>query len=231
MSRLPVDPGTATGVPRLLSLVGAALAPAFTAVGLSLLPVSAEAASSTTCDALGDLIAGNMKITNLTCGGDIAGAADVMISFAGLGSGVEYSFIGSDLSGSALGSIGYDIEIISGQNVFGSVQLTADGSTNSVYDAFKDVTWSGGFIQLATSQVGLEPVYNFNTQDIKKLTILDSWSASSGVVQIVKNNFLQVPGQGPEEPVPGPLPLLGAAAALGWSRRLRSRLRRTTPCP
>ncbi len=29
--------------------------------------------------------------------------------------------------------------------------------------------------------------------------------------------------------VPGPLPLFGVAAAFGWSRRLRSRLRRSTP--
>ncbi len=31
-------------------------------------------------------------------------------------------------------------------------------------------------------------------------------------------------GQGPTEPVPAPLPLLGAGAAFAWSRRLRSRL-------
>lgn len=30
-------------------------------------------------------------------------------------------------------------------------------------------------------------------------------------------------------PVPGPLPILGAAAALGWSRRLRKRIQDSTP--
>ena len=35
-----------------------------------------------------------------------------------------------------------------------------------------------------------------------------------------------LPSSGPTTPVPGPLPLLGAAAGFGWSRHLRSRIRR-----
>jgi hypothetical protein len=185
---------------------------------------SARAASFTTCQALADLTVGNTKISNLSCAGDIANSPDVLISFAELNNNVEYSFIGNALSGSLAGSIGYNIEIILGQNVFSSVQLTADGTTGSVYSAVKDVTWSGGAAQLVTTQSGVEPVFNFPTLNIKKLTIFDSWTATAGEVQIVKNNFVQVPGQALPNPVPGPLPILGAAAAFGFSRKLRARI-------
>ncbi len=195
----------------------------FTVLGLV---ESARAASFTTCQALADLTVGNTKISNLSCAGDIANSPDVLISFAELSNNVEYSFIGNALSGSSVGSIGYDIEIILGQNVFKSVQLTADGTTDSVYSAVKDISWSGGVAQLVTTQTGAEPVFTFPTLNVKKLAIFDSWKATSGEVQIVKNNFVQVPGQALPDPVPGPLPILGAAAAFGFSRKLRARIRK-----
>jgi hypothetical protein len=195
----------------------------FTVLGLA---ESARAASFTTCQALADLTVGSTKISNLSCTGDIANSSDVLISFAELTNDVEYSFIGNALSGSLTGSIGYDIEIILGQNVFKSVQLTADGTTDSVYTAVKDISWSGGVTQLITTQSGAEPVFDFPTLNVKKLTILDSWTATEGEVQIVKNNFVQVPGQALPDPVPGPLPILGAAAAFGFSRKLRARIRK-----
>lgn len=40
---------------------------------------------------------------------------------------------------------------------------------------------------------------------------------------------LPKPPQGPVKPVPGPLPILGAATAFGFSRRLRRRIASTTP--
>lgn len=196
---------------------------AFTVLGLA---ESARAASFTTCQALADLTVGNTKITNLSCAGDLFNSPDVAISFGELSNNVEYSFIGNSLLGSLAGGIGYDIEIVLGQNVFKSVQLTADGTTDSVYSAVKDISWSGGSTQLATTEEGHEPVFVFPTLNVKKLTISDSWTASKGEVQIVKNNFVQVPGEAPPDSVPGPLPILGAAAAFGFSRKLRARIRK-----
>jgi len=43
---------------------------------------------------------------------------------------------------------------------------------------------------------------------------------------IIGFRVASMPSSGPTTPVPGPLPLFGAAAALGWSRHLRSRIRR-----
>ncbi|WP_146134624.1 hypothetical protein [Aphanothece minutissima] len=198
----------------------------FTVLGLA---ESARAASFTTCQALADLTVGNTKISNLSCAGDIANSPDVLISFADLTNDVEYSLIGNALSGSLAGSIGYNIEIILGQNVFKSVQLTADGTTDSVYSAVKDISWSGGVAQLVTTQTGLEPVFNFPVLNVKKLTILDSWKATQGEVQVVKNNFVQVPGEAPPDSVPGPVPILGAAAAFAFSRKLRARIQKPVP--
>ncbi len=200
---------------------GVCLGVAFTVLGLA---GSARAASFTTCQALADLTVGGTKISNLKCAGDIANSPDVVISFGELSNNVEYSFIGNSLLGSLAGGIRYDIEIILGQNVFSSVQLTADGTTGSIYSAVKDVSWVGGATQLATTEEGHEPVFNFPTLNIKKLKIADSWTTSKGEVQIVKNNFVQVPGEAPPESVPGPLPILGAAAAFGFSRKLRARI-------
>ena len=46
---------------------------------------------------------------------------------------------------------------------------------------------------------------------------------TSGTEQIIlRNNPPQVPG---------PLPLLGAAAAFGYSRKLRNRIQKSTPSP
>jgi hypothetical protein len=47
-----------------------------------------------------------------------------------------------------------------------------------------------------------------------------SYTSGSELI-IVRNN----------PPVPGPLPLVGAAAAFGYSRKLRNRIQKSTPSP
>lgn len=39
----------------------------------------------------------------------------------------------------------------------------------------------------------------------------------------------RIPNEGPTNEVPGPLPVLGAAAAFGWSRKIRRRMQALTP--
>ena len=62
--------------------------------------------------------------------------------------------------------------------------------------------------------------------DYTEIHVIDEWSVVKGdTLDNIKNGFRQnftlTP---PESTVPGPLPLLGAGAAFGFSRRLRSRL-------
>jgi hypothetical protein len=59
---------------------------------------------------------------------------------------------------------------------------------------------------------------------------LSSSTRNSASPSVQNNGYgfrvASMPSSGPTTPVPGPLPLFGAAAALGWSSHLRSRIRR-----
>lgn len=57
--------------------------------------------------------------------------------------------------------------------------------------------------------------------------VRDTWSISAGsttILDAIQNNFTQKTGT----PAPGPLPLLGAGAAFGFSRQIRRRIRRSS---
>ena len=59
---------------------------------------------------------------------------------------------------------------------------------------------------------------------VKKITVMDTYGVTVGSINSFQNSFSQKPDQADPERVPGPLPLLGAGAAFGFSRRLRTRL-------
>jgi len=55
----------------------------------------------------------------------------------------------------------------------------------------------------------------------QEIFVRDSWSipvGSPAKIDLIQNNYTQ-------SSVPGPLPLLGAGAAFGFSRRIRSRIK------
>ncbi len=55
--------------------------------------------------------------------------------------------------------------------------------------------------------------------------VIDSWTVGDkDTLENIKNSYRQDFSREPFDEVPGPLPLLGAGAAFGFSRRLRSRL-------
>jgi MYXO-CTERM domain-containing protein len=62
------------------------------------------------------------------------------------------------------------------------------------------------------------------------VTNLSGYSLIPGVLQAWKVSSQDLGGYTPPvQPVPGPLPLLGAGAAFGWSRRLRKRIKSSKP--
>jgi hypothetical protein len=86
--------------------------------------------------------------------------------------------------------------------------------------------------------------YIYNTQDScannQPCAIATRWqsienslnqSSSDKVVgrTVCKNGICTGPGPAPEDTVPGPLPHFGAAAAFGYSRKLRHRISATRP--
>lgn len=59
-----------------------------------------------------------------------------------------------------------------------------------------------------------------------RISVTDTWVVGTGSTIVnFKNTFTQVSIAGPPASVPGPLPVLGAGAAFGFSRRLRSRIK------
>jgi hypothetical protein len=60
--------------------------------------------------------------------------------------------------------------------------------------------------------------------DLKTTRIRNDYSVTEGSINSLQNSFTQVEGPADPETVPGPLPLLGAGAAFGFSRRLRNRV-------
>jgi hypothetical protein len=60
--------------------------------------------------------------------------------------------------------------------------------------------------------------------DLKTIRVMDDYSVTQGSINSFQNSFTQITRDPQEESVPGPLPLLGAGAAFGFSRRLRTRV-------
>ena len=59
---------------------------------------------------------------------------------------------------------------------------------------------------------------------LKTISVRDEYLVTNGSINSFQNSFDQLPGGDPTDKVPGPLPLLGAGAAFGFSRRLRTRV-------
>lgn len=132
---------------------------------------------------------------------------------------VDFEEGGGNVIGPASGTFAYRIDILSPQGngwEFGTVQHDSDSLNGSTLST-KIVTYDGGEVTLI-SQDG-EPDGPVKIGG-KYVLVEDTWELDSNldVLDSFSNTFTQ-------EPVPGPLPLLGAGAAFGFSRRLRSRIK------
>ena len=59
---------------------------------------------------------------------------------------------------------------------------------------------------------------------LKTTRVVNGYNVTAGSINAILNSFSQKEEFIPSDTVPGPLPLLGAGAAFGFSRRLRSRV-------
>jgi|688.fasta_scaffold523188_2 hypothetical protein len=66
-------------------------------------------------------------------------------------------------------------------------------------------------------------VFDVFDSDLKMISVKNEYLVTTGSVNSFQNSFTQILRE-PKEQVPGPLPLLGAGAAFGFSRRLRTRV-------
>jgi hypothetical protein len=67
-------------------------------------------------------------------------------------------------------------------------------------------------------------VFDLFDSDLKSISVKNEYLVTTGSVNSFQNSFTQIEGKQPPPEVPGPLPLLGAGAAFGFSRRLRTRV-------
>ncbi len=116
------------------------------------------------------------------------------------------------------GFFDYNLKILDPKYRFDSVQLDSTVAINATSpgktSVIKAITAGPTLVSLDGAQVGPIPF-----QTPSPITVRDTWNVvSKDVLTNIKDTYTQ-------EEVPGPLPLLGAGLAFGWSRKLRSRMR------
>ncbi|MCP9931697.1 hypothetical protein KBY82_12990 [Cyanobium sp. AMD-g] len=196
-----------------------------TACVAALSAAPAKAADITTCGIAANLSVGDKIISNIICSG-VGAATEIRFDTAGL----IYDFGTTISPPTQSGSISYTIAITDPLAFeFQAVGLGAGCAFPSELGGCtvtKNVNWSGGSTSLVAVN-GIPPAsYGFGP-GVSTLNIEDVFSAQGQTfVSVVNNSFIQRPRQAPPDAVPGPLPILGAAAAFGVSRKLRARIRK-----
>lgn len=123
------------------------------------------------------------------------------------------------LQAPANGIFDYKIDIFKGQMKFNTVELSVDAVAGTP-TVTKSIYSDAGFTQLLqqiTVSGNASSGYLALPADFQTLFVRDSYVLDDGdILDNFQNNYTQVPG---------PLPLLGAGTAFGFSRRLRRRMR------
>ena len=101
-----------------------------------------------------------------------------------------------------------------------SLSYNAVGSVveKYIYESVSDFDETNMTANLLAKLTTTNPTYNV-TPGLQSLFIVDMITDNGGTISSFTNSFTQYTG------VPGPLPLMGAGAAFGFSRRLRRRTR------
>jgi hypothetical protein len=88
--------------------------------------------------------------------------------------------------------------------------------------AFKVKQTTTGLPMLMADEMDAD-VTDFFDSGFKSISVKNEYLVTTGSINSFQNSFTQREGAPPPQ-VPGPLPLLGAGAAFGFSRRLRTRV-------
>ena len=209
--------------------------PLVVASGLSCLPAKASGVTCTydgstwlvtaSVAACGNMVVADKSVDSSTFGvtgytftsGDLVALADV-----GLPVNKEYSFIFTPVTQNltGTGSFSYGITITNPSNTFLNAFARVDGS-NASGDTYTNTLTSaqlvGSSVTGPSAANGPNLVFN-PVNGVTATTFLNSWSVTQGSIASLGNGFRQ-------QDVPGPLPLLGAGAAFGFSRKLRKRIK------
>jgi len=129
-----------------------------------------------------------------------------------------------------IGNLRYKITITDPSKIFGQVKLANQGDiTNGEYTITKTF-WNSDYTVQIITDVLSNPIspdgITLASLGLQTLYVQDEWNVqpgANGSLNSLQNSF----GQTDIPPAPAPLPLIGIGAAFGFSRRLRSRIKRT----
>jgi len=126
-------------------------------------------------------------------------------------------------AGDPAGNLDYKVEITDPAWIFDTAELTANigGSPGDPYILTKRFYTDATYATEITSWSLAHPTNTLGTIGSQTIFVRDNWSipvGSTASINNIDNNYTQ-------SSVPGPLPLLGAGAAFGFSRRIRSRIK------
>jgi hypothetical protein len=111
------------------------------------------------------------------------------------------------------GTLNYNIDIVGTNFTFNKTEVNVGGSTQTTRPTV--VSTMTGIDQFTTT-TGTSQTKTFTTKPAS-IAVSQRFTAASRTMNSFTTTYTQN--------VPGPLPLLGAAAAFGFSRRLRSRIK------
>jgi hypothetical protein len=121
----------------------------------------------------------------------------------------------------------YDLAIIGSGQVFNTARLSSTSTSSSTL-VTKEIRSDTPTLTLVS--MGATPDEKaFSNRSLTFIQVKDTYRVSEGSLKGFQNSFTQADGIKPEETVPGPLPLFGAGAALGFSRRIRRRIGNKAP--
>ncbi|MFZ9752628.1 MAG: hypothetical protein ACO3B3_03605 [Cyanobium sp.] len=130
---------------------------------------------------------------------------------------------GKSLFATTAGLFEYNLAITGSDQNFDTARLSA---TTSSQTTFVKKTIQSDTPTLALESIGGTPDQRaFTNRSLTFISVRDTYSVSDGSLKGFQNSFTQADRTIPEESAPGPLPLFGAGAALGFSRRIRGRIR------
>ena len=136
---------------------------------------------------------------------------------------VDVDFIPDLEAPTGLGILEYDLTIDPLPNLFTYLEGGLAIIGPPVGDPeFKVKKFATGLPMLMADE--MDPTASaFFDDGLKAISVRDEYLVTKGSINSFQNSFIQRPGFPPPQ-VPGPLPLLGAGAAFGFSRRLRTRV-------
>lgn len=131
----------------------------------------------------------------------------------------------SDLSApSGMGDFEYDLTIDGPPNLFtffeGGLAIIGPPVGSPQFKVKQTTT---GLDMLMADEMDADVTALFDS-DLKAITVKNEYIVTMGSINSFQNSFTQIEVNQPPPTVPGPLPLLGAGAAFGFSRRLRTRV-------